>query len=87
MQKPDELIYFAIIRGKDTMDVIRTLQWSGRSTIVMNGYGAARFSSDGNDIKVMIYENGGPWPYMDEFKAYFLHDVGEPVPDTDSLSY
>jgi len=87
MPKPDALVYFGIVKGKDKTDVIRKIEWSGRSTVVMNGYGAGKFNADGKQINVMIYENSGPWAYMDEFKAYFLHDVGEPVPDTDSLSY
>lgn len=87
MPKPDALVYFGIVKGKDTTEVIRKIEWSGRSTVVMNGYGAGRFNADGKQFNIMIYENSGPWAYMDEFKAYFLHDVGEPVPDTDSLSY
>lgn len=87
MNKPESLVYFGVVKGKDVTDVIKNLEWQSRSTVVMNGYGAGTFSSDGKQVQVMIYENSGPWAYMDEFKAYFLHDVGEPVPDTDSLSY
>lgn len=87
MDKPEALVYFGIVTGKETTDVIKRLEWSGHSTVVINGYGAGMFSSNGKQVQVMIYENSGPWAYMDEFKAYFLHDIGEPVPDTDSLSY
>lgn len=87
MDKPESLVYFAIVKDDETTDVIKKLDWSGRSTVVMNGYGAGTFKTGGKQQAVMIYNNSGPWAYMDEFKVYFLHDVGEPVPDTDKLSY
>ncbi len=87
MHKPDDLLYVGIMHNGETVDVIKVDKWSGHSTIIMNGYGAGTVKINGNDVTFMIYQNSGPWDYMERVKVYFRHAVGQPVPDSDSLSY
>ena len=36
----------------------------------MNGYGAGTLSNSEESREVMIYENDGPWEYMDSFMVF-----------------
>lgn len=87
MQKPDDLLFVGITHNDETVDVIKVSQWSNHSSIIMNGFGSGKVYIDGKEVVFMIYQNSGPWNYMEQFKVYFRHDVGQPVPDSNSLSY
>ncbi|MDX1519023.1 MAG: hypothetical protein R3318_02790, partial [Gammaproteobacteria bacterium] len=38
--------------------------------VTMNGYGAGTLSNSEESREVMIYENDGPWEYMDSFMVF-----------------
>ena len=82
MSLPNEVVYFAISKDGEKTEVIKKIEWSGYSSVVSNGYGAGQLSTNDKTCLVMIYENAGPWSYMDEFVVYIEHLAGEQVPDS-----
>ena len=57
----------------EKVDVIKNFNWSGKSHLIMNGYGAGTLSKGSDKRVVMIYENDGSWDYMDSFTVYIEH--------------
>ena len=61
-------------------DIVKTFDWSGHSRTVLNGYGAGTLSKGGDERTIMIYENSGPWDYMESFTVYIEHTETEETP-------
>jgi len=80
MNLPEEVIYIGINKGEDKTDVIKKFDWSSSSKFTMHGYGAGTLSKAGVSTDIMIYENVGPWNYMDKFIVYieYTGDTEEP---------
>ena len=70
---PDEVLYIGIQQGENTTDIIKRFDWSGKSTLTVHNYGSGTLSSGDIKNEIMIYENGGPWDYMDKFVVYIEH--------------
>ena len=67
---PDEVLYVGIHQGQNTTDIIKRFDWSGKSTFTVHNYGSGTLSSGDIKKEIMIYENDGPWDYMDKFVVY-----------------
>lgn len=70
MTLPPEVLYVGIVKGEDKTDVIKRFDWNGSGAMMIAGYGAGTLSRGGVTRKIMIYENSGPWKYMDKFVVY-----------------
>lgn len=73
---PEEILYVGINKGEDVTDVIKRFEWSGHKKITMSGYGAGSLSSVNVNKEIIIYENEGPWNYMDSFIVYIEYTGG-----------
>lgn len=73
---PEEVLYVGITKGEDVTDVIKRFEWSGHSKTIMFGYGAGSLRTTDMSKDIMIYENAGPWNYMDNFIVYIEYSVG-----------
>jgi len=91
MTLPEEVLYIGISKeedktdiginkGKEKIDVIKKFDSSNIYTLILYGYGAGTLSKAGVSTDIMIYENVGPWNYMDKFIVYieYTGDTEEP---------
>jgi hypothetical protein len=67
---PEEVLYVGIIKDKEKTDIIKRFNWNSRSVLAINNYGFGKLGSGGVKKEIMIYENDGPWDYMDKFVVY-----------------
>lgn len=72
---PEEVLYVGIGKGEDITDVIKRFEWNGHSTTIMSGYGAGSLSTTDESKDILIYENEGPWNYMDKFIVYIEYSA------------
>ncbi len=73
LKLPEVVVYVGFKAGAGATDIVKRKEWNGRNTLVMNGYGAGNLNLDGTTIEIMIYENPGPWTYMDGYVVYLEH--------------
>ena len=76
LEAPAELLYVGVTAAEgdeDKVDVIKNFDWSGKSHLIFNGYGAGTLTKGSDSRDVMIYENDGSWSYMDSFTVYIQH--------------
>ena len=76
MTLPEEVLYIGINKGEDKTDVIKKFDWSGFSKRTVGGYGAGTLKKAGVSKDIIIYENEGPWNYMDSFVVYIEYTGG-----------
>ena len=79
MTLPEEVLFVGINKGQDTTEIIKRFDWNGRSVFTMHNYGSGTLSSGGAKKEIMIYENPGPWDYMDDFVVYIEYKGGTAV--------
>ena len=84
---PDEIIYVAIEKGDEETPVIRKLEWSGQSTMVVGNFGAGSFNSSNEKVQFSIYQSSGSWDYMDRYIVYIRHSSGLAVPDSSDQNF
>jgi len=88
MTLPEEVLYVGIYKEddktdtginkeKEKIDVIKRFDLSNIHTLIMYGYGAGSLSKAGVSTDIMIYENVGPWDYMDKFIVYIEYTGGK----------
>ena len=70
MNLPEEVLFAGINKGENTTEVVKRFDWSGNSFFISGGYGSGTLSSAAISKNIMIYENNGPWTYMDDFVVY-----------------
>jgi hypothetical protein len=68
---PESLVFIGIEMDDETTPVIKKFDWDGHNHLIMSGFGAGTLTGDSGTKKIMIYENSGPWTYMDSFVVYF----------------
>lgn len=73
---PEEVLYVGINKGENKTDVIKRFAWSSISRIIMFGYGSGTLGKAGVSKKIIIYENNGPWDYMDSFVVFIEYTGG-----------
>lgn len=67
---PEDVLYVGIHQGQNTTDIIKRFNWNGKSTFTVHNYGSGSLSSGDIKKEIIIYENDGPWDYMDKFVVY-----------------
>lgn len=70
LELPEAVVYIGFKAGTGTTDIVKRKQWDGHNTLVWNHYGAGSLNVAGKQIEIMIYENPGPWDYMDGYLVY-----------------
>jgi hypothetical protein len=73
---PEEVLYVGIIKDKEKTDIIKRFDWNSRSVLTINNYGSGKLGSGRVKKEIMIYENTGPWDYMDKFVVYIEYKGG-----------
>lgn len=66
----EEVLYVGTVKDKDKTDIIKRFNWNSRSVLAINNYGSGKLGSGRIKKEIMIYENDGPWDYMDKFVVY-----------------
>ncbi len=74
MHPPAEVLYVGINKDDEEIDVIKRFDWNRRSKVTIDRYGAGVLGNGEASRKIMIYENDGPWDYMDSFVIYLEHE-------------
>jgi len=87
MTFPEEVLYVGIYKeedkkdtgvnkGEDKIDVFKRFDLWGVNRFTMGGYGYGTLGKDDGKKDIIVYENEGPWEYMDKFVVYIEYTGG-----------
>ena len=91
MTLPEEVLYVGIYKElesgkdlvqelrqqeKDKIDVFKRFDLGSLSRYTMGGYGYGTLGKDDGRKDIIIYQNKGPWDYMDKFVVYIEYTGG-----------
>ena len=76
---PENVLYVGINKGDNKTPVIKRFDWNGITRITISGYGSGSLRKPGVRKNIMIYQNKGPWDYMDSFDVFieYTGDIKE----------
>lgn len=77
MEVPDQIWFFKIEKGDKEWTPINKQRWSGKSSTVINGYGAGHLNIDGESQPISIYKRDSGWSRIDEVTIYFVYTPSE----------
>jgi hypothetical protein len=76
MEVPDQIWFFKITGEGKEWTPINKQSWSGKSSTVINGYGAGNLNIDGERQPISIYKRDSGWSHIDELTVYFVYLPG-----------
>ena len=77
MEVPDQIWFFKITSEDKEWTPINKQGWSGKSSTIVNGYGAGHLNIDGESQPISIYKRDNGWSHIDEVIIYFVYIPSE----------
>ena len=77
MGKPDQIWFLKISSEGKEWTPVNKLERSGKSSTVINGYGAGHLKINGESQPISIYTRDSGWSRIDEVTVYFLYTPSE----------
>ena len=74
---PDQIWFLKISGEGKEWTPVNKQGWSGKSSTVINGYGAGHLNIDGESQPISIYQRDSGWSRIDEVLIYFIYTPSE----------